>query len=497
MLGWIKKNRFVIIVTGLYFVVSAILVLNHEPWTDEANPYLIAKYINFSNFFEILRGEPHPILWTLLLAPFAKLGLPLIASHVISLVIMTVAVWLLVKYAPFPKWVKVMIALSAAFFYFNPVISRDYCLVPLAVVLTCMAYRDRFRHPIKYSLCIALLLQTHFLAAGLAAILYVGFFVEGLKRRVDARWMGCSVLVVGASVVLGFVCAIGSLMGQVIIQETMQCCDGVELPNLMEYFSSIDGAIFGTIAPVIDVTLGLALFYLWMKYRKQFWYLLVAVIVNLGVLSFIYRVQGNPQKDAINLLFFLAVFWMIHAEKPKNALKKLQMKIKRMATVQILRKKVPLSVVIFTLPFALSVPNALMASAYDLTQPFSGSRIMADYMNKNLPAGSVIVVPSYGALSALTVVAMELTEGRMIWDALNEEPLTYIDYTLPTRVESYVVSVEEIAEVVEGNFGDADNVYYLAGESVPDGWQKIQSFPATENGYFNAALMAAELYAVP
>lgn len=118
-------------------------------------------------------------------------------------------------------------------------------------------------------------------------------------------------------------------------------------------------------------------------------------------------------------------------------------------------------------------------------------------MNKNLPAGSVIVVPSYGALSALTVVAMELTEGRMIWDALNEEPLTYIDYTLPTRVESYVVSVEEIAEVVEGNFGDADNVYYLAGESVPDGWQKIQSFPATENGYFNAALMAAELYAVP
>jgi hypothetical protein len=497
MIDWLRRNRFALIVTGLYFLANLILVLNHEPWTDEVNPYLIAKHIDFSNFFEIIKGEPHPILWTLILAPFAKLGVPLIASHFISLVIMTIAVWLLMKYAPFPKIVKVLVALSAAFFYFNPVISRDYCLIPLAAVTVCLAYKDRFRHPLRYSFCIAFLLQTHFLALGLAAVLYIVFFAECIMKKIDWRRIAGSVAVVGGSVVLCFVCAIGSLQGQVIIQDTMRCCGERESEVVVaDYLPAIDVSVFGMAAPVIEVSLILTLFYVFLRYRRQFWYLLIAVLVNFIVLSFVYGMQGNVQKDAINLIFILVVFWTIYCDTPKDVCKKLQKKIKSMVTVQLLRRKAPVSVFVLTLPFAMSVPNTLMAATYDLTQPFSGSMAIAEYINENLPADSVIVVSSYGGLSTLTPLALELTDGRTMWDALNEEAFSYIDYTLPTRVESYVVPIDKVEEVVKENFESWDNVYYLNNDGAPDGWQLIEDFPRVSNKYFRADIPELNLYKV-
>ncbi|MFV0484724.1 MAG: hypothetical protein ACK5MU_00625 [Candidatus Saccharimonadales bacterium] len=497
MMGWLKKNRFAIVVTVLYFVVSIILILNHEPWTDEANPYLVAKHMNFSNFFEIISGEPHPILWTLILMPLAKLGVPLIASHIISLVVMALAVWLLMKYAPFPKFAKVAIVLSAALFYFNPVITRDYCLVPLAAILVCIAYKRRFEYPIRYSLAIAFLLQTHFLATGLAAILYLVFFGECIARRVNSWRVGASMLIVGSSVALCVLCAVGSLMGQVIIQETMQCCGGEAAgPSLLDYFSSIDASVFGMAVPIIEVSLALILFYLLLRQRRQFAYLLVAVLANMFVLTFVYGAHGNSQKDAINLVFILVAFWTIYYDKPKDIFKPLQKKIKSMATMQILRKRVPISLVIFVFPFVMSIPNTMMASAYDLTQDFSGSLVLADYINENLPAGSVIVVPSYSVLSSLTAVATELTDGRILWDALNEEPLSYIDYTLPTHMDIIYVPTDKIKSVVEENFDSTELVYYFGFDGAPEGWEELQAFPYVSGKYFNAGITNSILYKV-
>jgi hypothetical protein len=497
---WVIKNRFALIVTAVYFLVNLIVILNHEPWTDEANPYLIAKYIGFDNFFEIIRGEPHPILWTLILAPFAKLGLPLVASHIISLLIMTMAVWLLAKYAPFPKLAKVIVILSAAFFYFNPVISRDYCLVPLSAVLVCMAYKDRFRHPLRYSFTIAFLLQTHFLAAGLAAVLYIVFAVECLKKHVAVRKLAASMAIVGASVALAFLGAVGSLRGQVIIQETTSCCGAgstsQNTPPITEYFPAVNASVFGMAVAVMEVSLALILFYLLLRQRRQFVYLLVAILGNFVVLSFIYGAYGNPQKDAINLIFILVAFWTIYYDKPKDIFKKFQKKLKKMATAEMMRRVAPISVFIFTFPFAMSIPNTMMATVHDLAEPFGASMIIADYLNENLPEGSVIVVPSYGGLATLTVVGMELKDGRILWDALNAEPFKFIDYTLPTRVSPYVVGEDEIGEVVARNFGNTDKLYYLNNGDALEGWTLMHEFPRIDNKYFSAAIPRLYLYKI-
>jgi hypothetical protein len=177
-----KRNKitthplfFPITISIIYFFLNLIIALNHEPWADTVNPYLLAKEFTFTNFPEILHGEPHPILWTLLLAPLAKLGLPIIDALLLSLAIMTAAVFLLARFSPFKKPTIIILTASAAFFYFLPVISRNYCLIPLALILTAMAYKSRLSHPIRYCLALTLLSQSHFLLLIPTATLFIIF----------------------------------------------------------------------------------------------------------------------------------------------------------------------------------------------------------------------------------------------------------------------------------------------------------------------------------
>ncbi len=80
-------TRVCIIITVVFFLLNLILVLNHEPWADEANPWQIAESLSPANFFEIFRTEPHPVLWYIILAPFAKpvntiaVGIAFLARH--------------------------------------------------------------------------------------------------------------------------------------------------------------------------------------------------------------------------------------------------------------------------------------------------------------------------------------------------------------------------------------------------------------------------------
>ena len=134
---------FPIVIAVVYFVVNLILVLHHEQWRGEVNPWQIAKSLNLENVVEVARAEPQSFLWYLVLLPFAKLGLPLITANIISLVIMSLSVFLLARYAPFSKVSVVVLVLSAVFFYFNPVIADGRCLVVLGMVVAICIYKTR------------------------------------------------------------------------------------------------------------------------------------------------------------------------------------------------------------------------------------------------------------------------------------------------------------------------------------------------------------------
>ena len=90
------------------------------------------------------------ILLTLILLPFAKLGFPYIAQNIISWAISGVGGCIFLKKAPFKFWKKALFLFSPIMLYYMPAFSRCYCLIPLAVCLICLNYKNRKEAPIKY-----------------------------------------------------------------------------------------------------------------------------------------------------------------------------------------------------------------------------------------------------------------------------------------------------------------------------------------------------------
>jgi hypothetical protein len=494
---------FPILITAIYFITNLILVLCHEPYSDEVNPWLVAKEFTFSNFFEVLRGEPHPLLWTLILAPFAKLGFPFITANIISLLIMTTSVYLLARYAPWGKITKTIIIVSAAFFYYLPVISRDYCIVALAITLICVAYKTRLTHPTRYTLTIALLLQSHFIAAGLAAALYITFLIDYFRHyhKPQKPHIITSLIIISFTIFISLLTAIPSLNSQTIIQDSLS--SETQPSSALQYLASIDKSLYSVPIPIIELTLIAALIYLALKYTRQFIFLFTAIAIQICIIIFIYKVSSHTQRNLLPLLYILLAFWTIYYDKPSHHFKRFYKKI---ITTSLLYKlivaKIPISTLIVVTPCVLSIPHTLAASIHDLTNPFNLSTSLADFINHNLPEDSIIIIPTYGKSAEYIAAAPYLQGNRHFWDADTRSSLKYIDYTIPEAEHFDLTTITSL-------FPPSAHLYYLgpirnnstctkcAYTIPPDDWPTLNTFSAISNPYFSSTSTAATLYEIP
>src|SRR5687767_4797692 len=85
----------------VFLALALFLFAVHEPWRDEAQPWLVAR--DAPNMLEELDSETHPPLWYLLVFPLAKAGLPFVTLRILHLGIAFVALCLFVLHAPFSR----------------------------------------------------------------------------------------------------------------------------------------------------------------------------------------------------------------------------------------------------------------------------------------------------------------------------------------------------------------------------------------------------------
>ena len=78
------KNKFNILILFLFAVIAFAGVLHHEIWRDEGQVWLVVRDLNLYGVFDHVRNEGHPLLWYLLVMPFAKLKLPVISMQFLS-----------------------------------------------------------------------------------------------------------------------------------------------------------------------------------------------------------------------------------------------------------------------------------------------------------------------------------------------------------------------------------------------------------------------------
>ncbi len=179
-------------VFGLYAALAGVLAFRHASWADEAQAWLIARDSGFWELFTIrLHYEGSPGLWHGLLWFLAHVGLPYAAMQATSFAAGSFAVFLMLRFSPFPLLIRALLPFTFPLVFQTAVIARSYSLVPALAFLLCIALTAPRRNPWLVAILAVLLANTSLiafaLAVGLTATLLVPRVGAGLSLRARPR----------------------------------------------------------------------------------------------------------------------------------------------------------------------------------------------------------------------------------------------------------------------------------------------------------------------
>ncbi len=168
-----RLQRSLWIAFGLFSVISISYIFFHEPWRDEAQVWLLARDASLWDLIMVYAGyEGSPVLWHLLIMPFAKLGLPYITMHILHALLIISAAWVWMRYAPFTILQKILGLFGYFLLFEYNAISRSYVLTVLCLFMLATWFVRRNTDPVINALLIALLMltNTHGLIIGIVLL---------------------------------------------------------------------------------------------------------------------------------------------------------------------------------------------------------------------------------------------------------------------------------------------------------------------------------------
>lgn len=184
---FLKKNKAGVLILILWLIIAVYTGLKHEMWRDEAQAWCIVRDNTPLDIFKITSLEGHPLLWYILIFPFAKLGISPVSMNVFTFFTVFAAAFLFVFKSPFSTLIKTAVILGAGLSYYLPVIARSYALIPLLLFITAYLYSKRHEHPYKYASVLILLSNTHPFMLVLSGMLFLTFVFETFKQSENRR----------------------------------------------------------------------------------------------------------------------------------------------------------------------------------------------------------------------------------------------------------------------------------------------------------------------
>lgn len=444
-----SRMFFVIVVTTVFFFANLVLIPLHEKGLDEANQWMIAKTASITELPSILATEGHPPLWYLLLMIPAKLGFSHIASNVICLLIMSLSVFLIARYAPFRRITIIAVVLGVTCFYFSPVVVRNYCLVAIGIVLCALTYKKRFKHPIRYMLALALLFQSHLIMAGLGGALMLVYAWEIFRDPKNKQKNLKYLLIPFTSALIFLLCIVGAIGTYGSFATERHGIGGI-----IEYVLSLDNKLWGNIIPTKGVVLILLCWLgvlLWYKNRVALFIFAVGTVWHFIIMGVIYDLD-KPMISAMIIWNIFIVVWISYLDHSR---KKLYMQNSKLEIIKFFLIIPRAPELILGIIVALSIPNTLVSAVEDAKYPFGRSKEIATYINDNLPEDSMIIVGEGHVYAEGVLIYLESAK---IWDAITEETLDYLIFDKDSRNP---LDVDNLKYNIDTLFCSMNNVYYL------------------------------------
>jgi hypothetical protein len=151
----------------------------HEPWTDEAQAWMIAKYASYQEMlFTIPHYEGHPPFLYLIYSIPAKLGLPfrpvIQMLHLISVAVM---VGIVEFRLGLTNIVKTFLPFTVFFVQYS-VMSRPYVSLICMLFLVLSMKKTRNDEPVRYVMALGLLCCTHLYGIAIAGGIAISWLID-------------------------------------------------------------------------------------------------------------------------------------------------------------------------------------------------------------------------------------------------------------------------------------------------------------------------------
>lgn len=355
-----KKNLCWLIFI-LYSIINLWLMLNHEPWRDEIHAWLMSKELSIPELIIESRFDGHPILWHLILMPFAKLNFPVITLNLIGYIVILVSTWLFLFKTNLSLFFKTIVVFTVPFTYVFSAISRNYCLIILLFMLITVLYDKKQNKPILYSILIALLVHTHSLAWGIVAGLTITFhfkeiflYFKNKKNTTDIKKIFIGLILI----------AISTISVVLELYGTTNSDYGVGSNPYVLYCIKIMALM---ILPILFFTL----------FNKSNYDEFIILICSIGFQILIYTcVYSSVLLQRFMLIFTLLLFYLMLLSKTGVA-----------------KKKLDILCIIYLVFICLFASKQFVNTIIkDIKYPYSSAQEMANYINENLPENTTVLI---------------------------------------------------------------------------------------------------------
>lgn len=177
------KKIIKILIIFAFAVVTLVLAQFHEPWSDEAQSFLIARDTTIFDVFHYMKYEGTPPLWVLTIKIFLLLGGTYEFLYLIPIFFSIIGLIIFEFKVKAPWYIKLLFPFTYFLLYQNTIIRRSYSLVFPALMFVAATYEKRLEKPILYSVVLLFLMNISLHTLVISGSLYFLFLMDIIKNK--------------------------------------------------------------------------------------------------------------------------------------------------------------------------------------------------------------------------------------------------------------------------------------------------------------------------
>jgi hypothetical protein len=180
----------------LWIALIILTNLHHEMWHDELRAWSIVKNATYPwDLYHLTRYEGHPMLWFLILYIAKFITLHPAIMQILNAAFFATAMVLLIAYAPFPHWWKILPLLTGVGLFEYSVVARNYSLSVLCLIAYAVISKGKWERPIPSAIALALTIQSNLIAAIAALWITAAWILEtAFEQRFSKQWYATLIL---------------------------------------------------------------------------------------------------------------------------------------------------------------------------------------------------------------------------------------------------------------------------------------------------------------